>query len=103
MEKEEKYLPIGTVVILKGGKQELMIMSYCVKSLGETYNKNGIVDAKDKIYDYGACVYPEGMLRSSRLIGFNPDQIEKVCFKGYTTEIQMKMTNFLNKINKAKK
>ena len=25
MEKEEKFLPIGTVVLLKGGKKELMI------------------------------------------------------------------------------
>ena len=38
---EEKFLPIGTVVILKGGRRELMIMSYCVMPDGQGYDKNG--------------------------------------------------------------
>ena len=37
---EEKFLPIGSVVILKGGKRELMITSYCIMpSGGELYEK----------------------------------------------------------------
>ncbi|MBQ1470771.1 MAG: DUF4176 domain-containing protein [Eubacterium sp.] len=35
MEIEKKFLPIGTVVLLKGGKRELMITSYCVMPSGD--------------------------------------------------------------------
>jgi hypothetical protein len=45
MENNERFLPIGSVVILKGGKRELMIMSYCVMpNGGEVYDKNGKVE-----------------------------------------------------------
>ena len=46
MENEERFLPIGTVVILKGGKRELMIMSYCIMPSGDVYDKSGKIDAK---------------------------------------------------------
>ena len=39
MEEKEKFLPIGTVVLLKGGKREIMITSYCIIPTGEVYNK----------------------------------------------------------------
>ena len=32
-EIQDKFLPVGTVVLLKGGKKELMIMSYCATLL----------------------------------------------------------------------
>ena len=40
MENEipEKYLPLGTVVVLNGGQKELMIMSYCILPTGEAYD-----------------------------------------------------------------
>ena len=99
MEKDEKFLPIGTVVLLEGGKKELMIMSYCIKPTGEVYDKDGIIDAKDKVFDYGGCLYPEGMITSNQLFAFNHDQIARVCFKGYKTEVQQEISNELNKIN----
>ena len=84
MENEERFLPIGTVVILKGGKRELMIMSYCIMPSGDVYDKSGKIDAKGKMYDYGACFYPEGMVTSDQLFAFNHDQIEKICFRHQT-------------------
>lgn len=33
MENEDGFLPIGTVVLLKGGQKELMIQGYCITSL----------------------------------------------------------------------
>ena len=84
-EVKEKFLPIGTVVLLKGGKRELMIISYCIVPSGEAYDKNGKVDVTDKMFDYGACVYPEGMITSDQLFAFNHDQIEKIVFMGYET------------------
>ena len=39
MEKNERFLPIGTVVLLKGGKRELMITSYCIMPSGDVYDR----------------------------------------------------------------
>lgn len=96
MEKEERFLPIGTVVILKGGKREIMIVSYCIMPNGDVYDKDGKVDAEGKMYDYGACFYPEGMVTSDQLFAFNHEQIERVCFKGYETENQKEISKVLN-------
>lgn len=104
---EDKFLPIGTVVILKGGKKELMINSFCVVPSGEIYDKTGKVELeKGKMFDYGACSYPEGMLSSDQSFVFNHDQIEKICYKGYETELSKQMSDFLKsnivELNKLK-
>ncbi len=97
MENENKrFLPIGTIVLLKGGKRELMITSYCIMPSGDVYDKNGKVDATGKIFEYGACFYPEGMVTSDQLFAFNHDQIDRVCFKGYETDSQKELSNLLN-------
>ena len=91
----EKFLPIGTVVLLKGGKKELMIISYCIIPAGEVYDKNGKVEMEETMFDFGGCVYPEGMITSDQLFAFNHDQIEKVCFKGYETDNQKEISKIL--------
>lgn len=72
----EKYLPIGTVVILKNGRKKLMINGFACKDL----------DTGDKIYDYSGCVYPEGVLSFDKAIVFDHDQIEKIFYMGYIDE-----------------
>lgn len=97
MENEEvkgKYLPLGTIVLLKGGKKELMIMSYCVIPTGTAFDKNGEVK-EAMMLDYGACPYPEGMVSSEQIFAFNHEQIEKVCFMGYETEQHKQLSKFL--------
>ena len=96
MEIAERFLPLGSVVLLKGGKREIMIMSYCIIPSGEGYDKNGKVDLRGKVFDYGGCLYPEGMGTSDQLYGFNHDQIEKVCHVGYKTEISDELSKMLN-------
>lgn len=95
MEIGEKFLPIGTVVLLKGGKKELMIISYCIVPSGEAYDKNGKVDVGNKMFDYGGCVYPEGMITSDQLFAFNHEQIEKIVYKGYETDNQKEISRVL--------
>ncbi len=95
MEIEEKFLPIGTVVLLKGGKKELMIISYCIVPSGEAYDKDGKVEISGKMFDYGGCVYPEGMITSDQLFAFNHEQIEKVVYKGYETDNQKEISKIL--------
>ncbi len=97
MENNERFLPIGSVVILKGGKRELMIMSYCVMpNGGEVYDKNGKVEDAPKLFDYGACFYPEGMVTSDQIFAFNHEQIDRVCFKGYETDRYKEISAVLN-------
>lgn len=106
MEIENKFLPIGTVVLLKGGKRELMITSYCIMPNGDVYDKNGKVDVTGQIFDYGACFYPEGMITSDQLFAFNHEQIDKVCYMGYKTDQQSDISEMLKRgleeMNKAK-
>ena len=91
----EKFLPIGTVVVLKGGKKELMIMSYCIIPTGEAYDKAGKVDIQDKMFDYGACTYPEGMITSDQLFAFNHENIDRIVYNGYQTDAQKEISKFL--------
>ena len=97
MEKEERFLPIGSVVLLKGAKKELMITCYCISPKGEIYENGVKSEAKDgQMFEYGACMYPEGIIRSEIVYGFNHDQIEKVCHVGYKTEISDELSKMLN-------
>ena len=97
MEENKRFLPIGTVVLLKNGKRKLMITSYCIMPNGDVYDKNGKVENVPKMFEYGACFYPEGMVTSDQLFAFNHDQIDKVCFKGYETEDSKELSTVLNK------
>lgn len=99
MDKEieipEKFLPLGTVVILNGGQKELMIMGYCIIPTNEAYDKSGKVDIQGKMFDYGACAYPEGMITSDQLFAFNHENITKIVHMGYETDKQKELSKFL--------
>ena len=83
---EEKYLPLGTVVRLKNATKELVITGYC-----------GINMEKKKMFDYSACIYPEGNLGSNLGLLFNHDQIDRVISVGYSDE---KWKKFIEEIKK---
>lgn len=68
----EKYLPIGTVVMLKGGSKRIMISGFCCVSDNDD----------SKVYDYTGCLFPEGFLSSSKNLLFNHEQIDKVYYLG---------------------
>ena len=70
---KEKYLPLGTVVLLNGGTKRLMITGYCMK----IKEKPGVV------YDYCGCLYPEGIIKSDITSVFNHSQIQRIDFTGY--------------------
>ena len=85
--KTKRFLPIGTVVMLKGGVKPVMVTSYCILPMGDVYDKDGKVD-KTKIiyYEYGACLYPEGVQRTKKTFVFNHNQIDKILHYGYQSE-----------------
>lgn len=73
---ENTFLPVGSVVMLKGATTPLVIMGFAV------VEKNN----KDKIWDYIGVMYPVGFITPEKNLMFNRDQIEKVLFEGYSDE-----------------
>ncbi len=71
----KKYLPIGSVVLLKNGTKKVMI-----------YGRKQIATESGKMYDYVACFYPEGNVSDDYTFLFDHENIEKVIFEGYSDE-----------------
>ncbi len=71
-EIKEKYLPVGTVVLLQNGTKRVMINGFCT------------MDASNpsKIYDYSGVLYPEGSLSSDQTLLFDHSQIVRVDHMG---------------------
>lgn len=93
-DKLNKYLPIGTVVMLKGGSKRVMITGFC--SVAE--------ENANKVFDYSGCLYPEGYLSSKQVCLFDHEQIEKVYHLGLVDEeekqFKIKLDSMMNSINK---
>lgn len=92
-----KFLPIGTVVLLKGAKKRLMITGFC--SFDEA--------KKDKAYDYTGCLYPEGIISSKQMALFNHSQIDKIYYLGLQDQeernFKKKLVEELNNIIKKQR
>ncbi|WBY63711.1 MAG: DUF4176 domain-containing protein [Thermocaproicibacter melissae] len=71
----KEYLPIGSVVLLKGGTKKIMI-----------YGRKQMAVESGKMYDYVACFYPEGNVSDEYTFLFDHNQIDKVIFKGYSDD-----------------
>ena len=95
---KERFLPIGTVLLLKGGKKEVMITSYCIFPAKVQKPNGEAIEGGPKLYEYGGCVYPEGILDSNMACAFNHDQIEKIYFVGYKDEEEKQFKEKLNKL-----
>lgn len=87
--KYDKYLPIGTVVLLKDATKKLMITGFCIQS-----------EDNSKLYDYSGCMYPEGVLSSDQNCVFNHDQIKQIYYIGYVDEEEKKFKQQLNELLK---
>ena len=80
-EIKEKYLPIGTVVLLKNAIKRIMIIGFCSRERN---------DSDSKIYDYCGCLYPEGLLTSDRALLFDHKKIEKIYHIGLSNDDEEK-------------
>ncbi len=69
----EKFLPIGTRVVLNNGTKRAIIIGYFPVDL----------NLESKVADYCACLYPEGVLDTSKNISFNHSDIARVEVLGY--------------------
>lgn len=88
----KNLLPIGSVVLLNNSNKRVMIVGRLQKN-----TETGV------LWDYSACLYPEGMINPSELILFNDDQIHSVYFIGFQDLEALKFQELLNKnIDKIK-
>lgn len=78
LEIGEKYLPIGSVVLLKGATKKVMITGVASMS----------PETGEKIFDYSGCPYPEGFLDYNQVCVFDHEQIDTLFFKGFVDEEQ---------------
>ena len=84
----EKFLPIGTVVMLNGGEKRVMITGFCTVA----------DDDKSKMYDYCGCLYPEGVVSSDKTLLFNHEQIAKIFALGYSDDEEKQFKNRLKEV-----
>jgi len=75
----KKYLPIGTVVMLKGATKRLMITAFGLTEENET-----------KRWDYGGCLYPEGYLTFGETCLFDHEQIDNIYYLGLSEDEEEK-------------
>ncbi|MDR6865509.1 hypothetical protein J2Y69_000091 [Microbacterium resistens] len=68
-QESRSFLPLGSVVILKGSVKKLLVVS-----------RGSIVEGE--FFDYGAFLFPEGMI-DTNIAYFNHDDILKNVFEGY--------------------
>ena len=68
-----KFLSLGSIVLLKGGLQKLLIIARALNV------KNG---GKEYFFDYGAVPYPQGLV-NDQMAYFNHDGIAQVIHEGY--------------------
>lgn len=88
----EKFLPIGTVVMLNGGAKRVMITGFCTIAS----------DDNAKMYDYCGCLYPEGVVSSDKNLLFNHNQIAKIYALGYSDDEEKEFKAKLNEVLKNK-
>ena len=81
----KKFLPIGSVVLLKESQKRIMIVGVKQKQANT-----------DKVWDYSACLYPEGILEPDKLFLFDSNQIERLYFIGFQDGEGL---SFLDKLN----
>lgn len=73
---KEKFLPIGSVLLLKGATKKVMITGYC----------SAIPENPEKTYDYVGCLFPEGNLAGSDVVLFDHEQIGTIVHSGLVDE-----------------
>lgn len=87
----EGLLPIGTVVLLKNSQKRVMIIGVVQKQLK---------DGEPVIWDYSACLYPEGYMGPDKTFLFNHDQIERVFAVGYQDQEQFAFKEKVDQVRK---
>ena len=71
----DNLLPIGSIVLLDGADKRLMICG-----VAQTNPADG------KVYDYLACLYPEGFIGAKHTYLFDHKEIQRIDAEGFTDD-----------------
>ncbi len=100
-ESKKSLLPIGSVVLLKGGTKRVMVIGFAPKVASEEDGKQ-----KEDMWDYSGCIYPEGLLSSDQILVFDHSQISEVFNVGYQDdeekEFKKKLQEYFDNQNNTK-
>lgn len=86
-EKFKKFLPLGSVILMKNAKKRVMITGYAITS----------PDSGEKIWDYIGCLWPEGMIAPDKNLLFDHKDIGQIFAIGYSDDEQKKFMHVLDK------
>jgi len=92
IEAGEKYLPVGSVVLLHDGEKRVMIYSRLQKQV-----------ANGTMWDYIGCLYPEGNLNEQYMYLFNHEQIKQVFHIGYQDEEEQELQRIMREASQLTK
>ena len=85
------FLPIGSVVQLKGVDKKIMIIGILQCDINNNTD----------IYDYSGVLYPRGLIDPDNNYLFNKQQIQRIYYMGYHNEeqniLQEKINDYLAK------
>ena len=91
--KKINYLPLGSVVLLKGATQKLVVV-------GRGLNVNNEKKGKQFFFDYAGVPYPQG-LTGDQMMYFNADTISKVFHEGFKDDDDHIITDEINEYLEA--
>lgn len=92
MKNLKELLPVGSIVLLKGGKKKLMIIGILQLNRDES-----------NIYDYLGVPYPEGYIGEDKNFLFAHEDIDDIVFTGYEDSERDNMINVIELLyNNAK-
>lgn len=80
----ERYLPLGSVVLLKGGKKRVMVFGRRMQEADS-----------GRSWDYIACPFPEGNMGEEFTYLFDHEQVERVFFLGLQDEEEIAFSDIL--------
>jgi len=83
----EKYLPLGSIVLLENGVKKIMI-----------YGRKQSAVKTNETYDYVACLYPEGNINDEFTYLFNHSDIREVIHTGYSDEDEKAFIEYLDTV-----
>ncbi len=83
---KKELLPLGSIVRLKNGTKRIMIC-------GRLQQR----ESDQKIFDYCACYYPEGILNSEELFLFQHSDIDTICHTGYRDDEELRLQKYIQK------
>ncbi|WP_099467915.1 DUF4176 domain-containing protein [Konateibacter massiliensis] len=86
MENKTEFLPLGSIVRLNGSVKKVVVIARAIATK---------IENEVKYFEYGGCLYPEGLL-GDMILYFNNEDIQRVEYKGYADEDDTVMIQNLN-------